>query len=1253
MKKLFRRSLACIIAVVMIATSLPFSAITVGAATSTTPINRSYLGVYAEGTGRFKEATSTVTICNDSENKNFSIGYVTFDISKLSYGDLDGITASYSFNVALGSNREVLGLSVFYPTKNLDKFKTNGNAGTISDIWKGNDGLHKTRAKSYFGFNLIQMIQTYKGQSENVTVNITPAIIAAKRSGQSTATIAFMNTATGASGDSGGGWSDVDLSAFGSSANVTISTAETGNEITGAIKYGPVIYTYGENTQGAEYNYLKYGGNISAGDVKSATDCQTPVTLAQGVTVQSVTCIEDSGAILSIENGLLKGKFSCIYDGMVVTLKTKLTYNGKTYIAYNKVYVDTIPVPAHAASMSQRYYGWNNPLKSIMAYSQTLKGSTGQNSTDGSSDGGQLKVNAKELYEPLTVTVRYDNQNDTNTWRLNSGIEGVLCDKFAGVTGYKISGGNSKGTTTLTTVAPTGYYYYDKSTTDNYGFSSQNGNTFSFQLVTLPFKIVTGDNASQGNVNLDTHTLTGDNFTQSDSYTTFSYDYNTGVPSISKFTNTITGDTSSITNGVMSGTYELRFANGANNNVWAVNITKTNWNVYVADKSAARTPYNTVNSKVLTSENISSTSWSDYRNAYLNDEAFLASYKNVADSNVQTNSTNYGNSLTNAYNNLEYKVTVNYGDGERVQTAYLKKGNTIGIFGDMMLGPNSKTVANNDGTHTKYSWSGLDGTVFDGTVFEYNEPYTLVNCSGGTATCVKKAVCATCGAEYGTVDSTNHVNKTHYDEVPATCTTGGHSAYDVCDDCHTVIDKTDYDALGHDYKYTYNNYSTHTMTCSRGDIEAVEQPHTNDGTGKCTLCRGTIIDKTALNAAIATAKPIYDSKNTEGTYVTESFNEFKAVYERVTTANPTTQEEVNSLTAELTTATNTLRKATLTYTFYKQVAQKDDTKTVIESSTKSYGEVKEFTITDGDVEQWEIVTDNGTDQPATTTYIKTGENTISLVITRNVQVIAHLAENSTTQPNITKVVFRGRNNAVVAIKYIEANASLATAGVPIPEIPFYHADAWDKTEVFALENGGEITVRAQYTFNGAEADKCGIHFEKFGDGGVKKFNYDTLVKLNDDKHTYYGMYSEAVDVTQDDAKTKLLTYFETDEFYAPHNPDIYVYALDSAPPTASVGVTGSYHDSNDTKDIAVFNCKFYVPDNVTVVEWGIKATAGGTTYNFKTDTKSRRNEYSLKVNVAKAANISSVSAKAYIVYIDGNGKRITLLSNNEVAINFN
>ena len=140
---------------------------------------------------------------------------------------------------------------------------------------------------------------------------------------------------------------------------------------------------------------------------------------------------------------------------------------------------------------------------------------------------------------------------------------------------------------------------------------------------------------------------------------------------------------------------------------------------------------------------------------------------------------------------------------------------------------------------------------------------------------------------------------------------------------------------------------------------------------------------------------------------------------------------------------------------------------------------------------------------------------------------------------------------------------------------------------------------------------------------------------------------------EDEARTKLLTYFKTDEFYAPHNSNIYVAPVDASAVTASVGVTGSYQENYDTKDVAAFNCKFFVPDDAKIVEWGIKANAGGTTYNLKSNNKTSRNEYTFKVTVAKSTNISSVSAKAYIIYIDGAGKRKTLLSNNEVAIDFN
>lgn len=487
-----------------------------------------------------------------------------------------------------------------------------------------------------------------------------------------------------------------------SSMPFTALAADEIPEITGAIKYSSVIFTHGTNTVSTDYNFMMRGTQIASGDVKSATDCKTTVSVANGVTINSVSCVEDSNAQLSVSNNVLTGNFGSNHDDSTVTLKTNVTYNGKSYVSYNKVYVDTIPVPAHAGSISQRWYGPNNPLKSIMAYSQTLKGSLGQYSTDGSSDSNSLSANVKELFVPGTQ-IRYDNKNDTNHWRLTSNIS---IDKVAGRTGYKKDGGWGKGTTFLTTTAPTGYYYFDKSTTDNYGFSAQNGNSFTFDMVTIPFNIVTGDNASAGNVNLDTHTLTGSNFTQTDPYSTFSYNSSTGVPSTQIFTNKITGDASSITNGTMTGSYELRFANNNSNGVYAVNITKSNWNVYVADKSAARNPYNTANSEIKTSDLYTADSWNAYKTAYLEDEEFLSNYKNVTLDNVQTTASEKGTKLTTAYNNLVAKVIysfVNF-NGDTVSTVEASS-----VEEALKSAPaNSKTSYKSNGsenhTVTTYSW---------------------------------------------------------------------------------------------------------------------------------------------------------------------------------------------------------------------------------------------------------------------------------------------------------------------------------------------------------------------------------------------------------------------------------------------------------------------------------------------------------------------------------------------------------------------
>ena len=156
----------------------------------------------------------------------------------------------------------------------------------------------------------------------------------------------------------------------------------------------------------------------------------------------------------------------------------------------------------------------------------------------------------------------------------------------------------------------------------------------------------------------------------------------------------------------MTGSYELRFANNNSNGVWAVNITKSNWNVYVADKSAARNPYNLANSEIKTSDLYTADSWNAYKTAYLEDEEFLSNYKNVTLDNVQTTASEKGTKLTTAYNNLVAKVVYSFVhfNGDIVSTVEASS-----VEEALKSAPvNSKTSYKSNGsenhTVTTYSW---------------------------------------------------------------------------------------------------------------------------------------------------------------------------------------------------------------------------------------------------------------------------------------------------------------------------------------------------------------------------------------------------------------------------------------------------------------------------------------------------------------------------------------------------------------------
>ena len=127
--------------------------------------------------------------------------------------------------------------------------------------------------------------------------------------------------------------------------------------------------------------------------------------------------------------------------------------------------------------------------------------------------------------------------------------------------------------------------------------------------------------------------------------------------------------------------------------------------------------------------------------------------------------------------------------------------------------------------HAWGEWSSAgNGTHIRSCTRSNCDAVDTASCTGGTATCSAKAVCVTCGAEYGEKDSNNHALEQHAAKAP-TCTEKGWNAYETCKNC----DYTTYaelPALKHDLRQRVIKAPTCTQmgwayeTCSRCDYSA-------------------------------------------------------------------------------------------------------------------------------------------------------------------------------------------------------------------------------------------------------------------------------------------------------------------------------------------------------------------------------------------------------------------------------------------------
>ena len=119
--------------------------------------------------------------------------------------------------------------------------------------------------------------------------------------------------------------------------------------------------------------------------------------------------------------------------------------------------------------------------------------------------------------------------------------------------------------------------------------------------------------------------------------------------------------------------------------------------------------------------------------------------------------------------------------------------------------------------HAWGEWSSAgNGTHIRSCTRSNCDAVDTANCTGGTATCSAKAVCVTCGAEYGEKDSNNHALEQHAAKAP-TCTEIGWDAYDSCSRC----DYTTYaelPALNHDLE----QHAAKAPTCTEIGWDAYE-----------------------------------------------------------------------------------------------------------------------------------------------------------------------------------------------------------------------------------------------------------------------------------------------------------------------------------------------------------------------------------------------------------------------------------------------
>lgn len=287
---------------------------------------------------------------------------------------------------------------------------------------------------------------------------------------------------------------------------------------------------------------------------------------------------------------------------------------------------------------------------------------------------------------------------------------------------------------------------------------------------------------------------------------------------------------------------------------------------------------------------------------------------------------------------------------------------------------------------------------------------------------------------------------------------------------------------------------------------------------------------------------------------------------------------------------------------------------------------------------------------------------IDLVVTGDTTVKAY-CDNSTTdtENSYTKVIFKGSNGKVSAIKYVKAGDKLKTDTVEKPSLALYTIGEWNVSEVVGSADKAEVTVIAPCEPN--TSYQCGIHFAGKGDAVIYK-PYDTRIDIND----YIQNDNVTYALATDELGKNIIAYIDGTVFYVPARADVYVVKKSVGSKETMINTVGVYTTTRGTGENAKktigFNCKFSLAEGCQALEWGVvfipiyNKAGGGTRIGTSTvapiRSLSAQNEYTARINIpASSTSYNSIKAKAYLKYRDEAGEHVIYGNENTQAFDAN